>query len=365
MDYSTDDHDDDNLSTKRNTEKSESDSDTTDEDGPDRVGGLFLTASEDCREEDEETEYLVDNLVPKDSMILFTGPPKAGKTTYLLRLTKSLAEGTSFLGREVEQTDVLYLTEQRLSSFKSEYVFECDLEDSQHLHYASEGVTIDVDLEELMKRAVVAAHKTGAELLVMDTFLSFSGLEDEEENSSGAVKTALQKVRSYCSKIGLTVIIAHHDRKGGGSIIEASRGSSVFSAEPDLIFSLQNDRGQDNARQLESKGRFSEVPEKQRIALQNGRYRTLGSSAAGLGNTTQAVLDALPGSKEEALTRTEIVDALEEMGIETSKSTVRRKLEFLRDSKDSVRQFEGDGKGNPLLHYRDVEAAFTPHGEEV
>lgn len=359
-----DEHEDENLSTEPDTEKSETDSETTDEDGPDRVGGLFLTASEDCREEDEETEYLVDNLVPKDSMILFTGPPKVGKTTYLLRLTKSLAEGTSFLGQEVEQTDVLYLTEQRLSSFKSEYVFECELEDSPHLHYASEGVTIDVDLEELMKRAAVAAYNTGAELLVMDTFLSFSGLEDEEENSSGAVKTALQTVRRYCSRVGLTVIIAHHDRKSGGSTIEAGRGSNVFSAAPDLVFSLRKKGNQDNARQLESKGRFSEVPEKQRIALQNGRYRTLGSSAAGLGNTTQAVLDALPGSKNEALTKTEIVDALEEKGIETSKSTVRRKLEYLRDAKDSVRQFEGDGKGNPLLHYRDVEAAFAPHGEE-
>lgn len=67
-----DEHEDENLSTEPDTEKSETDSETTDEDGPDRVGGLFLTASEDCREEDEETEYLVDNLVPKDSMILRT-----------------------------------------------------------------------------------------------------------------------------------------------------------------------------------------------------------------------------------------------------------------------------------------------------
>jgi len=165
--------------------------------------------------------------------------------------------------------------------------------------------------------------------------------------------------------LGLTVIIGHHDRKGGGSIIEATRGSSVFTAEPDLILSLQNDSSQDNARQLESKDRFSEIPEKQRIALQDGSYRVIGSSASGRDNATQAILDALPGSKEKALKTKEVADALEKDGMETSQATVRRKLGDLEEAKDSVRQFEGDGRGNPKMYYRDTDTPFTPHGEEV
>jgi len=97
-----DDEHDENLSTTSNTEKSENGSDEKGEDDPDRVAGLFLTASKDCREGDGETNYLVENLVPKDSMILLTGPPKAGKTTYLLRLTKSLIQGNDFLESETE-----------------------------------------------------------------------------------------------------------------------------------------------------------------------------------------------------------------------------------------------------------------------
>ena len=356
-----DENEDGNLSTESDTEKSEADEVGDDSN---RLGGLFLTASEDCREGDGETDYLVENLVPKDSMVLLTGPPKIGKTTYLLRLTESLIEGTDFLGSEVEQTDVLYLTEQRLSSFKSEYVFECGLEDSDRLHYASEGDTLGADLEKLMKGVVVAAYKTGAELFIVDTFLSFSGLEDEEENSSGSVKTALQTVRAYCSKIGLTVIIVHHDRKSGGSVIEAGRGSNVFAGEPDIVFGLRKDADQDNARRLLSNGRFSDVPEQQRIALQDGSYRVLGSSASGMDATTQAVLDALPRSKDEALKTKEVADALEEEGMETSKATVRRKLDYLEGAEDSVRQFEGDGRGSPKMYYRDADTAFTLHGED-
>ena len=291
-----DENEDGDLSTESDTEKSEADEVGDDSN---RLGGLFLTASEDCRKGDGETDYLVENLVPKDSMVLLTGPPKVGKTTCSLRLTESLIRGTDFLGSETEQTDVLYLTEQRLSSFKSEYVFECGLEDSERLHYASEGDTLGTDLEELMRRAVFAAHETDAELLILDTFLSFSGLEGEEENSSGSVKTALQTVRKYCSIVGLTVILVHHDRKSGGSVVEAGRGSNIFAGEPDIVFGLRQDSEQDNARQLKSSGRFSDVPEQQRIVLQDGSYRVLGSSASGRDSTTQAVLGGCSKSRVE------------------------------------------------------------------
>jgi len=50
-DHYDDEHDDENLSATSNTEKSENGSDETDEDDPDRVAGLFSTASEDCRQE--------------------------------------------------------------------------------------------------------------------------------------------------------------------------------------------------------------------------------------------------------------------------------------------------------------------------
>jgi len=118
-------------------------------------------------------------------MILLTGPPKVGKTTCLLRLTESLIQRSDLLGSETEQTDVLYLTEQRLSSFKSEYVFECGLVDSDRLHYASEGDTLGADLEELMKRVVVAAHKTGTELFIVDTFLSFPASKTRRRTPPG------------------------------------------------------------------------------------------------------------------------------------------------------------------------------------
>ena len=50
--------------------------------------------------------------------------------------------------------------------------------------------------------------------------------------------------------------------------------------------------------------------------------------------------------------------------METSKATVRRKLDYLEGAEDSVRQFEGDGRGSPKMYYRDADTAFTLHGED-
>jgi len=50
--------------------------------------------------------------------------------------------------------------------------------------------------------------------------------------------------------------------------------------------------------------------------------------------------------------------------MEMSQTTVRRKLDHREEAEDSVRQFEGDGRGCPNLYYRDAETAFTPHSEE-
>jgi Fe2+ or Zn2+ uptake regulation protein len=76
------------------------------------------------------------------------------------------------------------------------------------------------------------------------------------------------------------------------------------------------------------------------------------------------LLEALPSSKDEALKTKEVADALEEDGMETSKTTVRRRLDHLEGAKDSVQQFEGDGRGSPNLYYRDADTVFTPHGED-
>ena len=90
----------------------------------------------------------------------------------------------------------------------------------------------------------------------------------------------------------------------------------------------------------------------------------LGCSAFGRDATTQVVLDVLSISKDETLKMKELADALEENGMKTSQATIRCKLGYLEGAEDSIRQFEGDGRGSPNLFYRDVSAAFTPHGED-
>jgi hypothetical protein len=76
------------------------------------------------------------------------------------------------------------------------------------------------------------------------------------------------------------------------------------------------------------------------------------------------VLQADYAELEVALKTKEVADVLEENETETSKATDRRKLGYLQDSENSVRRFEGEGRGSPNLYYRDAGTAFSTHGEE-
>lgn len=153
---------------------------------------LFITAKQNCGGGNQDTQYSVDQITPKNALVLLSGPPKgAGKTTFCIHPAKVLTEGSSFPWKLVDETDVLFMTEQPPSQPRNEYLFEPGLYGSERLRCLYLNRALQHDWGKLVKASADEARKTGADLLVVDTFLSFSGLSDEKENASGPVKNAL------------------------------------------------------------------------------------------------------------------------------------------------------------------------------
>lgn len=313
---------------------------------------LFITAKKDCEKGNQDTQYLVDQLIPENALILLSGPPKeAGKTTFCIHLAKALTEGLSFLGKPVEETDVLFMTEQPPSSFRSEYLFEHGLDESERLHCLYQNRALHYDWEELINASADEAQKTGADLLVVDTFLSFAGLSGGEENASGPVKDALTQIRKACSSNDMSVIVVHHDRKSGGSVIDAGRGSSAFQAIPDQILNLTkaDNSYASSVRELKSAGRFAEIPSRQLISLEENGYVLVDCSETDLSDEIRKLLPTTP---EKALRVGKVADSLAQKGLGKSESTVRRKLKELVES-DDVKQV-GDGhRSSPYRYHQD------------
>lgn len=137
----------------------------------------------------------------------------------------------------------------------------------------------------------------------------------------------------------MSVNFIHHDRKSGGSVISAGRGSSAFQAIPDQILNLTkaNNSYATSVRELKSAGRFAEIPSRQLISLKENGHVLVNSSETDL---SDKILNLLPMTPEKALRVGEVADSLKQEGSGKSESTARRKLKELIES-DDVKQVGG------------------------
>jgi hypothetical protein len=211
--------------------------------------------------------------------------------------------------------------------------------------------TATKDWKEVMRDIIAEARSVDPSLLVLDTFQAFAGLEGEEENSSGPVKKRLQDIKYICSHCGMAAIIVHHDRKSGGPVVKAGRGSSAFQAVSDQILSLRQPSGdwKNNVRRLKAAGRYSGVPSERMIKLEDDGY-VIADDDSKQGKLDEAIVHLLPNEEPDALEVSEVKSDLEERDFKRGDSTIRRHLENLLEN-DRVAKVGSGNKGDPHRYY--------------
>jgi hypothetical protein len=104
-----------------------------------------------------------------------------------------------------------------------------------------------------MKQVAAACKQLGVGVLVVDTLVEFSDIEDTEENSSGKVKGTLAPMKTLAHDQNIAVVFTqHHNVEGRG------RGSTQFEAGVDILLDLRplesgedDGEGASNVRKLE------------------------------------------------------------------------------------------------------------------
>lgn len=238
----------------------------------------------------EQPDWIVADLVPAGALVDISAPPKAGKTTYLLQLAKAVMTGSLFLNRPTRQTNVLYLTEQPVASFKKQ------LGDAGLSNCGNE-------LEILLWRDVrkydwpSTVHEVGRicrtrkqGLIIVDTFPQFARLEGDQENNSGAVLAALRPLQEVRDDLGASFQLSRHDRKQGGTTVDAGRGSSAYAGAMDVLFGLRRENGRaassnPNVRVLNIAGRYNSIPETLSYQLTSGGLIACDNSHGTVGHT--------------------------------------------------------------------------------
>jgi hypothetical protein len=152
---------------------------------------------------------------------------------------------------------------------------------------------------------------------------------------------------------GLGVVVARHERKGGGPVEEAGRGSSAFGGAADILLNLRRPEGNQRrtVRLLRGLSRFDSVPDELMIELTDAGYVAIGDKAALVAAETRAaLLDRLPASADAGVTMDQAIEL-----IDAPRTTIQRELAGLLAQGEVVRVGKGRS-GDPFRYHRPAAA---------
>ena len=335
----------------REEQRRSQDSSSTESDQP--TPNLFQTAQDIHNMTRETVNWVVKGYAAEHSLTELTGLPKeAGKTSFLMGLVRAVLTGDTFLDQPTSQGPVVYLTEEKNPTFRAA-LQRADLSTRNDLHVLTYWKAAQLGWENICKQAKRQCDETSAKLLVVATLSQFAGFTGEQENASGDANESLVRLQHIAHDHAVAVIVVRHDRKSGGRVGQAGRGSGAFTAGVDIVLHLgrPEGHGKPTHRVLTSLSRFEETPaalmldridvfhSREEVGKERTTYQfeSLGEPRAIAREQSEAELfKVLPTNEAEAMTVAEILEAT---GV--GKTTLHRTLKHLLDREQINRKREG------------------------
>jgi hypothetical protein len=298
-----------------------------------------------------ETDWIVKSLIALDALHQLGGKIKSGKTSLEMALCKAVLTGSPFLNQPTHRGPVVMISEMNGSALTAALT-RGGLLGQTDMRIMPRCDTFGLTWSEIVPAAVAECQRIGAILLVVDTLNGLCGLSGDTENSSGGMLEIMKPLQEATGR-GFGILYAVHERKSGGDVADASRGSSATGGVADVLMSLRKPEGNHSQtiRKISSISRFPETPAEIVIDWipsldgSDGSYTVLGDSdAVSFDRATALVMRALPNSEGDAKT----IEVLKADTAE-SETTIRRVLKDLGATKC------GSGKkGNPVRFYQRV-----------
>lgn len=231
-------------------------------------GGLVLPwfpAGELLGLETGEERWLVDRLIPAETINMLVGSPGTGKSLLVIDLCCCVATGTPFLGRAVRRGKVLYLAAedgwrrvaQRLrawvdgrgvdpSELDGFYVLPSGLQIAAGEGYVDQAAEIQAAWDQL--QADIEA--VDPVLVVLDPLVELhAGLD---ENKASEMAPLVRVLRRLVRGQDRAMLITHHDRKASlDPNVYSSRGSGALAGGMDGIYHAQPHRSEDDETVLQ------------------------------------------------------------------------------------------------------------------
>ena len=180
---------------------------------------------------DVEIEFVVNGLLPKNSVTVVAAVPGGMKSYLALDLSHRIASGESFAGRKTIQMPVLYLDRENPDRVVRERLDYLGIRFSPGLHYWGGWLPEWPPL--LDDPRVVAFAKETHGLIVVDSLIRFNPARDE--NDSAEMARVMETLRCL-QRFGATVLVLHHASEKSAYLY---RGSSEILGGCDELYSIR------------------------------------------------------------------------------------------------------------------------------
>jgi hypothetical protein len=240
-----------------------------------------------------DPEWLVDGVVPAQSLTVIFGAPGSTKSFWSLDLACSVASGHTLHGSPVKQGKVVYAAGEGLRGMKwriEAWKLSHPDADTEALHRnlrilpRSVRLLDETEATKLLNTAVTFGGKDGLRLFVIDTWAR--ALTGGDENSAQDAGLAIDVCETIKDKTGATPLIVHHTGADGSR----ERGSTALrgAADAQMLMTKDEKSGVINLKSIKIKD-GSPFEDRQFVLSEYGHSAVLLPHLSVFGGATRGV----------------------------------------------------------------------------
>ena len=189
----------------------------------------------------QKPNWLIENVLQKETVVALFGAPKAGKSFVAVDMSSAIATGQEWHGQYVSQHPVVYLAGEGVMNISKRFLAYGGVHDrdvnNMPLLMSSRGARLLDDKDHsLLKDTIYEAEDNYGDigLIVVDTLArNFGG---GNENSTEDMNAFIERIDDLKDTFKSTILIVHHT---GHGLQTRTRGSSVLPAAVDGEFRVK------------------------------------------------------------------------------------------------------------------------------
>ena len=297
----------------------------------------FETLQELMRHEYSEQEYLLESLIPEDSITIFSGPSRSYKTYALLHMAISIASGETALGNfAAQKSAVLIIDEENGARLLQKRLKQLKAPVDLPIHFLS--YESFESTPQYVSEVLGVCKIKGIKLVIIDSLVR---IHSGDENSSRDMSKVFKNLRVLTNN-GIAVVITHHTNKQGGY-----RGSTDIMAAVDSFLTVVR-KNKHYLTFSQIKQRYSEELDdfEVKVNTENSgfEFEYLGTSKAAT-DTTDSILSnvQLLLTEKGKLNQKQLQSELTEIGLSINEHKLRELLRRWTNEGTLPHPYAGDG----------------------